>query len=88
MKGNPFEEKYITIKYQDLATNTVFSPYLPDSMYFRKGESIFVNDDHVLVIPDGIYKSETYTIKVKNSYPYGILLSKGIYKSKEDIEKT
>ncbi|NLV89790.1 MAG: transglutaminase domain-containing protein [Tissierellia bacterium] len=82
-----FEEKYITIKYQDLATNTVFSPYLPDSMYFRKGESIFVNDDHVLVIPDGIYKSETYTIKVQKPYPYGILLSKGIYKSKEDIEK-
>ena len=81
-----FEEKYITIKYHDIATNTVFSPYLPDFISFNKGEYIYINSDHVLVSPDGIYKYDLYTVRVQKPYPYGILLSKGINNQKKDIE--
>src|SRR5690606_127480 len=59
-----FEEKLITIRNADFASTTVFSPYIPDSMYFYKGNSILMNKDHVLIFPDGIYKNEGYTIKV------------------------
>ncbi len=81
-----FEEKSITIKNQNFATQTVFSPYLPDSFYSEKGTSIFKNNDHVLILPDGIYKYETYTIRVQKPYPYGVLLAKGIYNTKDNIE--
>ncbi len=80
-----FEEKSITIKNLNFSTQTVFSPYLPDSFSFDKASEIYVNNDHVIIIPDGIYKYEAYTIRVQKPYPYGILLSKGIYNTKDNI---
>ncbi|HEY8362132.1 MAG TPA: transglutaminase domain-containing protein [Tissierellaceae bacterium] len=81
-----YREKTIVIKNLTLTTQTVFSPYLPEAVYIDKDSTIFINDDFEMILPDGIYKNESYTLKVQKPYPYSVLLTKGIYNTKNSIE--
>ncbi len=80
-----YDEINITITNHDFASTTLFSPYKPTSINFIDNSWIRVNRDDSLIFTHGIYDGETYYVKARVPLPYGILVSLGIDKKKEDI---
>lgn len=81
-----FEDDEITITNHGMATMTLFSPLVPSSVSYDKTKSLWVNKDHVLLFPQGIGAGEKYTVKVKKTPPYDLLISLDIERTKEDLE--
>jgi len=77
--------KNITIQNINLASTTLFSPFMPFNVEINGDEYIYINEDMILEYPDGIYKNESYTVYYIPELPYDKLLELGVNRSKEDI---
>ncbi len=81
-----YNETHVTIINHSFASTTLFSPYKAVQVNINDNHMLKVNRDGVLFFPNGIYDSESYTVRVQKPLPYGILVSLGIDQKKEDID--
>ena len=81
-----YRQTYITITHEEFASQSLFSPFRPVEVRSARGEEVIVNRDHVLILPEGVYQRESYTIKVQKPLVYGQLIERGIDLRKEDLE--
>lgn len=78
-----YQEEDITIKNDLFASTTVFSPYMPSIVFSNEDHTILTDLNKNIKTSDGIYKDESYLVRVQSPLPYGISKSKGI-----DMKKT
>lgn len=81
-----YERRTIRIKNHSFASNTLFTPLRPIKVDFDAGSTLEVSSDEILSISHGVYDKEYYDISIERPLPYGILLSLGIGRKREDIE--
>lgn len=80
-----YNQTSITITNHSFASTTIFSPYKPSSVYFNGDYFLEASRDDILFFSNGIYSGESYTVKVQNPLPYGVLVSLGAYNRIENI---
>lgn len=81
-----YREATITITNHSFASTTLFSPYKPTEINFDGDYQIKVSPDEEIVLPQGIYSGESYTVKVLKPNSYDQLINLGIDRKKENID--
>lgn len=85
-KTSHYEEIDITIKNHLFSSTSIFSPYKPSKVFSNDKYNIIVDSDDTIKTLNGIYKDESYLVRVLLPQPYGILKSTGINKTKDQLE--
>lgn len=85
-RDKKFKEQYITITNLSFASTTIFSPYIPESVSINGNDSVYVTSDSTIYMPKGVYEGESYTLRVQEPKPYGVLMAYGMDNNKEDID--
>lgn len=81
-----YRQEDITIINELFASTAIFSPYKPYKVFSNDSYPILVDENHAIKAPNGIYKDESYLVRVQSPLPYGILKSKGINRKKSELE--
>lgn len=81
-----YDEKDIIVQFDNYASNTLFSPYMPIVVNADRGSEISLSKDHIMSLSEGVYDGESYGVKVLQAKPYYQLLDSGIDNRIEDIE--
>ena len=81
-----YEERDIIVQFVDYSSTTLFSPYMPIVANAHRGSQIFLTDDSIIELLEGIYDGESYGIKVLDHKSYGDLVQLAIDNSSDDIE--
>ncbi|HAE43613.1 MAG TPA: hypothetical protein DCG34_11970 [Clostridiales bacterium] len=80
-----YQSSTISIVHQFFSSKTLFSPYRPVEIEAAGNHDIVVYRDSVLIYPNGMYKGESYIVKVETPLDYAVLKSIGIDLKKTDI---
>lgn len=80
-----YEEEDITITNNLFASTTIFSPYKASKVFSNYKYHILVDSNDNIKTPDGIYKDESYLVRVQRPLPYGIAKSNGSNNKKSDL---
>lgn len=83
-----YRVQHLTITHQLFISRTLFSPYKPVEIHAAGNHEVFVYPDDVLVYPNGIYKGESYIVKVQRPLGYATLVSLGINRTADEIPDT
>jgi transglutaminase-like putative cysteine protease len=75
----------ISIVHQLFSSKTLFSPYRPVEIEAAGSHDIVVYRDDVMVYPNGMYKGESYNVKVETPLDYAVLKSTDINLKKTEI---
>lgn len=81
-----YEKSKIKITNHSFSSTTLFSPYKPTKINMTGDHNIIKSIDSTLVFKSGIYDSESYEVQVETPLPYGILVSLGVDRKKEELE--
>lgn len=81
-----YDEKDVIVQFDNYASTTLFSPYMPIVVNADRGNEITLSRDHIMSLSEGVYDGETYGVKVLQAKPYYQLLNSGIDNRIEDIE--
>lgn len=81
-----YEQEDITITNELFASTTLFSPYKPYKVFSNDKYSIEIERNYILKASNGVYKDESYLVRVQTPLPYGKLKAAGIDKKKTDLE--
>lgn len=81
-----YKQEEITIKNELFASSTIFSPYKPYKVFSNDSYPLIVDRNYAIKAPKGIYKDESYLVRVQSPLPYGILKSQGIDRKKSELE--
>nr|WP_300002995.1 transglutaminase-like domain-containing protein [Tissierella sp.] len=80
-----YTREQASIIFDSFISKTIFSPYLPMSLYSNRDFAVFKDRDDIVTTRDGIYKDEGYLIEYLKPLIYEDLLALGINKSKYDL---
>ena len=73
-----YQERFLTITHQSLASTTLFSPYQPVEIRMRGGNKVEVTaNDQLLNYPHAVYEGETYVVKYLEPLPFQDMVAKG-----------
>ena len=81
-----YKRSSIKITNHSFSSTTLFSPYLPTKVNIPEDYEIIISPDNALVFRNGIYNNESYRIQIEEPLPYGVLVSLGIDRKKEDLD--
>lgn len=81
-----YNYKTIRIKNHFFSSTSLFSPYIPNTVYLNGNYEIELGPDFQLRFPEGRYAGEEYTIKVLEPLPYERLIEMGKNINKTNIE--
>ncbi|MBN2826629.1 MAG: hypothetical protein JXQ26_01495 [Tissierellales bacterium] len=70
-----FREKTIDILHHYFASKTIFGPWKTVEVEGRGNQKIRVNEDGIILMSDGIYKGEGYSIRIQQPIAYQVLLA-------------
>ncbi|MBV1758442.1 MAG: DUF3488 and transglutaminase-like domain-containing protein [Dethiosulfatibacter sp.] len=80
-----FEASSVTIVHQLFSSKTLFSPFKPVAIEAAGNHDIVVYRDGVIIYPDGMYKGESYIVKIRKPLEYADLIISGINLTKSEI---
>lgn len=81
-----YREAKVTITNHSFSSTTLFAPYRPISVNFKGDYQIRLSPDYEIVLPQGVYSGESYTIKILKPHPPEQLINLGIDNIKENID--
>lgn len=73
-----YHERDVVVQFDNYASTTLFSPYMPIVANASRGDQIALTGDHIMVLHEGVYDGESYGVKVLEAKPYYELLDSEI----------
>lgn len=73
-----YDEKDVIVQFENYASTTLFSPFMPIVVNADRGNEISLTKDHIMSLPEGVYAGETYGVKFLQAKPYYELVNSGI----------